>query len=209
MDKLNIYQRINAVIKDLLDEGKGYLKKEGAGKFGGSGVKYDNVISVLAPKLVKHGVDVTISLIADSERSMKSSSGKDLYIYKGFYNIRYTNIDDPKDFVEHQMAGEGGDSGDKATGKASTYAQKNAYKLKFLLETGDNDESVYSPIVHDVITQEQQEGIASYIVGDDGYLNEFGKTLAKAYKFNLIMDIPSSQFDPIMAAIDKRNKECK
>jgi hypothetical protein len=51
---------------------------------------------------------------------------------------RFVNIDQPSEFVETISYGDGIDSGDKAPGKAMTYADKYALMKAYKIETGDD-----------------------------------------------------------------------
>jgi len=127
----NIYQRINAVINEKI-----YLKKGSAGQ--GTGVLYDELLEAVRDHLAKHGI-IVIPEKAGQARERQNAKGN--YIYECDFNIHYVNMDDPSDrftcFVEsHAM-----DSGDKAPGKAITYATKISMLKVFQVETGINDES--------------------------------------------------------------------
>lgn len=132
MDKLNIYQRINAVTQDKSI----YIKKGSAGQ--GTGVNYDEVIAVLQPLLVKHGIVVSIDKIGEA-RSRETKKGA--YIYECDFDISYINIDDPKDRLVTRVESHAQDGGDKATGKSMTYATKTSMLKVFGIETGEQDES--------------------------------------------------------------------
>lgn len=51
---------------------------------------------------------------------------------------RIVNIDDPSEFIEVTGYGDGMDSGDKATGKAVTYADKYCLMKAYKISTGDD-----------------------------------------------------------------------
>ena len=51
---------------------------------------------------------------------------------------RFVNVDDPKDYVDVTTYGDGIDGGDKAPGKAMTYADKYALLKAYKIETGDD-----------------------------------------------------------------------
>ena len=53
--------------------------------------------------------------------------------------IKFTNCDDPADFIEVDYPGFGIDQGDKGPGKALSYAFKYALLKTFCLETGEQD----------------------------------------------------------------------
>jgi len=129
--KLNIYQRINEVMKEQI-----YVKKGSAGQ--GTGVGYDDLIVVLSPLLIKHGIVVTAEKTGDSsDRETK----KGVYIFQSDFNVSYINIDNPDDRFTTLIEAHAMDAGDKAPGKAITYATKTSMLKVFSVESGDNEES--------------------------------------------------------------------
>ena len=58
---------------------------------------------------------------------------------------RFVNIDKPEEFVETTVYGDGVDTGDKAPGKAMTYADKYALMKAYKLSTGDDPDKDASP----------------------------------------------------------------
>lgn len=58
---------------------------------------------------------------------------------------RFVNIDNPNEFVETIVYGDGLDTGDKAPGKAMTYADKYALMKAYKLSTGDDPDKEASP----------------------------------------------------------------
>jgi len=131
-EQKNIYQRINAIMQDQSI----YIKKGSAGQ--GTGVNYDEVIAVLAPLLTKHGIVVSVDKVDDS-RGRETKKGN--YIYECDHLISYINIDNPEDRLVSRIESHAQDSGDKAPGKAVTYATKVSMLKVFGIETGDNEES--------------------------------------------------------------------
>lgn len=53
-------------------------------------------------------------------------------------SYRFVNVDDPKDYIEVSSYGDGMDSGDKAPGKAMTYADKYALMKAYKISTGED-----------------------------------------------------------------------
>ena len=188
--KLNIYQRINAIKSDTAI----YIKKGSAGQ--GTGVQYDEVISVLAPLLCKHGVLITTDKHGESRHRITK---KEAYIYECDHKISYINIDDPQDRFETIIEAHAQDGGDKAPGKAVTYATKVSILKVFSIESGDKEESRAEAANTDLITDEQAQELFNLLVDpDSGMLNSKGMRLSKAYKFTLLTDIKSKKFDEIL-----------
>ena len=131
MNEMNIYQRINAVIKAGI-----YIKRGSAGQ--GTGVLYDEVIAKLQPLLTEHGIAVSIDKVGEA-RSRDNKKGN--YIYECDFNVSYINIDKPEDKLVTFVESHASDAGDKAPGKAITYAAKISMVKVFQIETGINDES--------------------------------------------------------------------
>ena len=129
---LNIHQRIHAVMKEIK-----YIKRGSAGQ--GTGVLYDEVIAILQPLLVTHGIVVAVDFLADSSRDNMNGN----YVYQGFFDVHYINIDTPEDRLTCKIVSHAMDSGDKAPGKAITYASKISHLKVFGFETGEADEGRY------------------------------------------------------------------
>lgn len=127
----NIYQRISAIMADDI-----YIKKGSAGQ--GTGVLYDEVIAVLNKKMAANGIVCAVEKYGQS-RSRANQKGN--YIYECDFIVSLINIDEPSDKVSVVVEAHAMDSGDKAPGKAITYATKTALLKLFSIETGLNDES--------------------------------------------------------------------
>ena len=189
MSDLNIYQRINAVMKEAI-----YVKKGSAGQ--GTGVQYDDLIAILSPFLVKHGIVVVPDKVGDS-RSRDTKKGT--YIFESDFNIHYINIDKPDDRFTTLVESHSMDSGDKAPGKAITYATKISMLKVFSIECGDAEESRTPDF--DVISNDQATQLYGLLVDSaTNQLTPKGAKMARAYKFNLISDIKASKFDEILKA---------
>lgn len=190
----NIYQRINAVMKEEI-----YIKKGSAGQ--GTGVLHDELLAVLTPFLVREGIVVEVHKNGES-RSRQNQKGN--YIYECDFHVYYVNIDNPEDkvcvFVEaHAM-----DSGDKAPGKAITYAAKTAHLKTFCIETGVNDESRSDAADINTISQEQANQLFNLLCDPNtGQYTEKGLKFCQAYKFNNLLDIKSKKFDEILKEASK------
>jgi len=156
MSEMNIYQRINAVMKEVE-----YVQKDGHISGGGANYKavtHDNVTAVLRPHLVKFGIVVRVSQVKGKILQMRAPSqvkGKILqmrapkedikmHLYQGEYDISFVNIDKPEEMVTVRQQAHANDNGDKAPGKAESYATKYAMLKTFSLETGENEEGRYA-----------------------------------------------------------------
>lgn len=145
---MNIYQRINAVMKKV-----SYVQKDAA-VTNYKAVTHDNVTAVLRPELVEQGIVVETSQRAGRViKEWTTKNGALFHRYQGDYDVSFVNIEDPKDRATMSIQAHADDNADKAPGKSMSYATKNAMLKTFSLETGENEEGRYS----DPYTAEQLE----------------------------------------------------
>jgi len=186
--ELNIYQRINKVISECL-----YVKRGAAGQ--GTGVLYDEVISLLQPLLTKHGIVVITEKVGEA-RCRDNKKGN--YIYECDFNITYVNIDKPEDKFTQLVESHASDAGDKAPGKAITYAAKISMVKVFQIETGINDESREDGRDVNLISAEQVDQLLPLLCDESGYFTEKGQKVCNAFKFKDISEIKAKKFDEIL-----------
>ncbi len=135
---MNIYQRINEVRKVAA-----YAKKDKA--VAGSGymaVTHDAITALVREGMVEHGIVVAPNLIESRVSDTTTTTGKGIPIirYEATYEVRFVNADDPQDMVATRIEAHALDQGDKAPGKAISYAVKYAMLKLFSIETGEDDE---------------------------------------------------------------------
>ena len=133
---LNIYQRINEVRRKVA-----YLKKEKV-VTGYKVVTHDEVTGAVRDHLIKFGV---IVLPQETESVMintgtLTANGTPWMRFEGKYNINFVNVDKPEEFATVAVTSHALDMGDKAPGKALSYATKMAMLKLFSIETGEEDE---------------------------------------------------------------------
>jgi hypothetical protein len=136
----NIYQRISAVQAEI-----GYIQKDrtvstGAGTVGYKAVSHDVVIAMVRPHLIKHGIVVATSLAGDTKFD-PAPEGSKQRLFSAEFVVSFINIDNPDDRLVVMLPAHALDNGDKAPGKAISYATKYAILKTFALETGDDEES--------------------------------------------------------------------
>jgi len=138
---MNIYQRINAVMQAVE-----YVQKDATVNSGQGGsykaVSHDMVLSVLRKAMVTNGIVVRVEQKQGSILQMRDkNAGITMHLYAGDYAVHFHNMDKPEDCVTVTINSHAADNGDKAPGKAVSYAVKYAMLKTFGLETGENDES--------------------------------------------------------------------
>ncbi len=145
--RMNIYQRINEVRKAI-----NYIQKDKSVSAGPAGsyraVTHDAVTGMIRQHLVEHGIIIAPTLI-DSVFHAKEDGAKQR-LYSASYDVRFINMDAPDECVTIRIEAHALDNGDKAPGKAISYATKYAILKLFNIETGEDEESRYQREEFDV-----------------------------------------------------------
>jgi hypothetical protein len=140
VDKLNIFQRLNEVKKRV-----DYLKRDKSVDTY-KAVTHDQVTAMTRKHLIEHGVLLfpfeISSAVVDSGN--KSGKGTVQLRFEAKYRVDFINIDQPTDRVSIELTAHANDYGDKAPGKAASYATKTAILKMLQIETGEDDESRYA-----------------------------------------------------------------
>ncbi len=164
---MNIYQRINAVMHDVK-----YVQKDAQVSAGAGGsykaVSHDMVVAILRDSMVQHGIVVRVEQLKGEllqQKAPKGEKGYTMHLYSGEYAVHFHNIDQPDDFLTETVNAHANDSGDKAPGKAMSYAVKYAMLKVFSLETGENEESRFA----DPYTKEQADNYHALIEREAAY----------------------------------------
>lgn len=131
----NIYQRLNAV-RDAVK----YLQKD-ADVQGYKALTHDAVTAACR----KHFIDNGVMVVPTQKRSNivdvgTTKSGTPVIRYEAEYDVRFINIDNPDDMVTVTLESHANDHGDKAPGKALSYAVKYAMLKLLSIETGESEE---------------------------------------------------------------------
>lgn len=139
MTTLNLYQRMNAV-RETVD----YIKKDKAVE-GYKAVTHDAVTALVRPALIKHGIVMSVSLTDGRlvESGAKTTKGTPIVRYEAVFEVAFINMDSPIERERYVIPAHALDHGDKAPGKALSYAVKSAILKAFNIETGESDESRY------------------------------------------------------------------
>ncbi len=143
---MNIYQRINAVRKSI-----GYVQKDKSVSTGGGSYKavtHDAVTGMVRAALIEHGViivpSVQLAIFHPKEPDAKQR------LYEATYRVEFVNMDQPDERITVMVNAHALDNGDKAPGKAMSYATKYAILKLFNIETGEDEESRYQREEFDV-----------------------------------------------------------
>ena len=142
----NLWSKIWLVMKDVE-----YLQKDDNVSMPGSGtykaITEEKVTTEVGKAMRKHGLIIYPIELAERREDQKvvRSSGKDAIDRIATVNVKY-RICDPEsgEFDIIVSSGTGIDSGDKAIGKAMTYAYKYALLRTFGIPTGEDPDKIAS-----------------------------------------------------------------
>lgn len=193
---LNIYQRINEVRKSI-----GYVQKDKSVSTGGGSYKavtHDAVTGMVRAELIKHGVIIAPPSVISSTFYPKEQDVKQR-LYEATYTIDFVNMDQPDDRVSVQINAHALDNGDKAPGKAMSYATKYAILKMFNIETGEDEESRY---------QQEEFDLDSYLahIRSSENLEQLKERYGEAYGAATTLKDKVAQ-KSIIAEKDKRKAE--
>lgn len=210
---MNIYQRINAVMQHVK-----YVQKDKAVTGAGQNYKavtHDQAVSVARQSLVDHGVMIFPNQTSGEFIVMRNVNATPqpvkMGLYTGTYEINFVNMDDGNDKITVTVQAHAQDNGDKAPGKALTYATKSALLKVLMLETGEDDESREEVREKSkTLSSEQINALSEYCyaVDENGQpqWTETGKRLCKAYNIADIGQLLASNYEQ---AIERCKKAAK
>lgn len=112
---------------------------------------------------------------------------------------RFVNIDNPTEFIDIKTYGDGLDTGDKATGKAMTYADKYALMKAYKISTGDDPDKEPSP----------QNGYDKKEFKKNNMLEQADDeiNLALTKEFNDVLVSSGTDLDELLTYYNKEKKE--
>ena len=122
------------------------LGKDSTVSTGGSGsyaaISHDKVTAFIRPKLVQAGIFHYATCIGaeDSDTGASTNKGRKIVQHRAHFEIHFECAGNPEDRVTLKQFAYADDFGDKAPGKATSYAMKYALLKMFMIETGEEDE---------------------------------------------------------------------
>ena len=137
---LKIEQRIAHVKRELCEQGIAKANQPTlVASISTGGI--DSTMATVSSLHAKYGVNFSIDRI---EHFNVAQQGNNTHITCLFV-MRFSSSDDKGDFVEHVCIGEGFDQGDKASGKAHSYAYKNGMFSFYEIPVEGQDVDSYDP----------------------------------------------------------------
>lgn len=142
---MNIYEKINAIMESVES-----LQKDGRVAYGTTKYNYLSEAKTTAEmrkQLVAHKLVLLPIEVTET---------KDGQVTHGIYTYKLVNAENPEEFIILQAGGQGHDSADKGSGKASSYAYKYLMWRAFAIPSNDDPDQVSS----DEISEKAKEKIA-------------------------------------------------
>ena len=147
MSELNIYQRLLKITEELKTVEKN-LSVQVSAKNSYKAVSERDVLDAVKPLEAKYGVysyayDRKIIDSGELTSTKKDYQTGEIKEQKQLYmrlevTYRFVNVDNQQEYIEIKTYGDGIDTGDKATGKAMTYADKYALLKAYKISTGED-----------------------------------------------------------------------
>jgi hypothetical protein len=135
---MNLYEKINKIMGDIE-----YLKKDGKAEFGSTKYKFlseAKTTTVFRDKLIENKIALFPIHAEETARDK---------ITHGIYTYRMVNVENPEEYIDLMTTGQGHDSTDKGSGKASSYAYKYLLWRTFAIPSGDDPDQITSEETED------------------------------------------------------------
>ena len=156
--EMNLYEKLSKITDELGVVGKNLEVGMGNGK-SYKAVSERDILDKVKPLEIKYRIYSYPfdRKIIDNDTLVRKNNFKDFKtgeitttetnsLYMRVETIyRFVNVDKPEEFIDIKSYGDGIDTGDKATGKAMTYADKYALMKSYKISTGDDPDQDGSP----------------------------------------------------------------
>lgn len=167
-----------------------------------------DILDAVKPIETKYGIysyPVNREILDESiqERETKYGVRKELFMrIKTVY--RFINIDNPDEFIETTTYADGIDGGDKATGKAMTYADKYALMKAYKISTGeDPDQEASTNLVGNAEAKATPKQVQLL---QKCYYGENLEKLLQANKIEKLEDMPKSKATELIGKLYGKDK---
>ena len=145
--KLNIYEKLSLIENEIGVVEKCLNVSMGKGSY--KAVSERDVLDAIKPIEQKYRVysypcdtEIINNEVLEKNNNYGTTTSQFLRLKRVY---RFVNIDKPDEYVDVVSYGDGIDTGDKAPGKAMTYADKYALMKAYKLSTGDDPDKDASP----------------------------------------------------------------
>ena len=135
---MNIYQKLNEVRKAV-----DYVRKDKrVGEGGYLAVTHDAVTALTRQHFIKQGIVIVPNLLVSACVLTGTATAKGIPFirYEARYRFDVVNADEPQDRFQVEIESHAMDQGDKAPGKALSYAKKYVVLKLLEIESGEEEE---------------------------------------------------------------------
>ena len=214
--QLNIYQRLLKITEELKTVEKNLsvpVTKNNSYKAVGE----RDVLDAVKPLEAKYGVYsyaydrkiIENGELTSTRKDFQTGEVKELkQLYMRLEVVyRFVNVDNPEEYVEIKTYGDGIDSGDKAAGKAMTYADKYALLKAYKISTGEDPDQEPSDELKsykdEKASQRQLAMISKYYKGD------ILQKLLSTNNITKLEDLSKAKASELITKIMQKEKENK
>lgn len=210
---MNIYEKINAVMKEIE-----YLTKDDKVEFGNTkykAISEEKVTTVVRNELVKQGI-VILPIKQESENKELIRTDKSVNMLTTVHvRYRIQNIEDTNDYIEVESSGTGVDTQDKGVGKAMTYAYKYMLLRTFAIPTGEDPDKISSAETDEkmafeadntIINETKAKALESAI-SNNNIPDEIVTEILNKYEYTNTKEIRMRDYMKIVTELQKTTKK--
>lgn len=211
MSELNIYQRLLKITEEIKTVEKNLsvpVTKNNSYKAVGE----RDVLDAVKPLEVKYGVysyayDRKIIDSGELISTRKDYQTNEYHDIKQLYlrlevTYRFVNVDNPQEYIEIKTYGDGIDTGDKATGKAMTYADKYALLKAYKISTGEDPDQEASDELKSYKDEKDEKASPKQLaVISKYYKDDSLQKLLSANNITKLEDLPKAKASELISKL--------
>lgn len=210
---MNIYEKLSKVTEEITAVAKNL--NVGYGKSSYKAVGEADVLAAVKPAELKYGVysfpasrEIVDSAVLTSVDKDGNEKRQLFMRVKTVY--RFVNMEKPDEYVDMVTYGDGVDPGDKAPGKAMTYADKYGLLKAYKIITGDDPDQKASETLKAFEKKADEKVTEIQALALTGTLESMGiniPTLLKQYKVEKVSDLTQKQHSDILQRLNNANRK--
>jgi hypothetical protein len=207
---MNLYEKINKIMGEVES-----IKKDGKVAFGNT--KYNflseaKTTEIFKAKFVEYNLVLLPTTVIEDVHVIRST-GKDgnekvNYLTHGKYSYRLINAENPEEYIDLMSTGQGYDSADKGSGKASSTAYKYLNWRAFAVPSNDDPDNV-SSAEHLYDPEKEKEewtvaeeklyatyatlGLTAVDAVESKFLERTGKTMTKSKTKEILSEVAKAE----------------
>lgn len=179
-------------------------------------ISHDKVTGYIRPKMVQAGILHTVTCLAygDHETGLVTDKGRKVLQHRAKFAVTFENIWVKSDAIIVEVVAYADDYGDKAPGKALSYATKYALLKMFAIETGEEDEDREADkkyVRGAVIADDEKMMSDMWAVADELFGDDAQRTLKAMSSRRFFVDsygeIPQDRYEDALRALRVSKKQ--